>query len=74
MLVPPQAARTNVGAEIPPFGRDSAPLVGGNDEPLIAYLFKCSKASDIAMLTIQLANVHRFHQVGGSAQLRIRFL
>jgi len=28
-------------------------------------------ASNIAMLIIQLANVHHFHQVGGSAQLRI---
>jgi len=56
---------------IPPFGRDSAPLVGGNDELLITHLFKYCKASNIAMLTVQLANVHHFHQVGGSAQLRI---
>ena len=47
-------------------------LVGGNDEPLITYLFKYCKASNTAMLTVQLANVHHFHQGGGSAQLRIR--
>jgi hypothetical protein len=67
------AADFTVGAEILPFERDSAPLVGGNDEPLITYLFKYySKASHIAMLTIRLTNVHNFPQVGGSAQLRIR--
>jgi hypothetical protein len=53
------------------FGRDSAPLVGGIDEPLITWLFKYAKASHSIMLIIQLTTVHHFPQVGGSPQLRI---
>jgi len=70
-LVPAAGGANQRWSGIPPFGPDSAPLVGGNDEPLITYLFKYCKASNIVMVTVQLANVHHFHQVGGSAQLRI---
>ncbi len=36
-FVAPHAARTKRSSGIAPFGRDPAPLVGRNDEPLITY-------------------------------------
>jgi hypothetical protein len=39
-MVPAAGGANHHWGGIPPFGRDSAPLVGGNDEPLITYLFK----------------------------------